>query len=169
MKSYYVAKLDTSCMYLKFIEYMLKKSSAFSLVYFRYNSSEKLKKTTRTLKNNLAPYKLFEKNVLAWPSMITLNRGGHIYRLAMYKATNEVGGILSAVNSLWDWDYPALPMDLCFYRNGYAWFAASSHERWNSLYVNDEEIIKEMREEGFELVDETEVSDDSVFYELYLK
>lgn len=169
MKSYYVAGLDNPSTYLKFIEYMWQRSSTFSLVYFRYNSSEKMKKTCRSIKTQLEPYKNFEKNVLKWPSMETRNDNNHIYRLAMYKSTIDTKNVLAQVSSLWDWDYPMFPMDLCFYRNGYAWFAASSHETWNALYVDDKNTAAEMRALGFELTDEEEVSDTNIFYEEYLR
>lgn len=42
--------------------------------------------------------------------------------------------------SIFEWDDPQFPMDLCFFRNGYAWFAASSHERWDALYLDDRSI-----------------------------
>lgn len=165
MKCYYVSGLDDRTAYLKFVQYMIERSSSFSLVYFRYNSSEKLKKTCRSVKTDLASYKLFEKNVLKWPSMETRNENGHIYRLAMYRSVPEVESVLARANSLWDWDYPALPMDLCFYKDGYAWFAASSHETWNCLYIDDANTAAEMRALGFVLTDEAEIDDTSVFYE----
>lgn len=169
MKSYYVAGLDDSSAYCKFIEYMWSRSSAFSLVYFRYNSSEKMKKTCRSVKTQLEPYKIFEKNVLKWPSMETLNANTHIYRLAMYRSTAEAKNVLLQAGSLWDWDYPLLPMDLCFYRDGYAWFAASSHETWNALYIDDKSIAAEMKALGFELTDEEDVRDGNIFYEESLR
>ena len=169
MKAWYVEGMERQEEYLRFAEYMLSESDSFSLVYFRYNESDALKKSARKVKNLLDPLKIFAQNVNEWPSMITLNENSHIYRLTGYRAEPAAMEALKQADSLRDWDYPALPMDLCFYKDGYAWFAASSHERWNSLYTNDERVIDRLRAMGLTVIMEEDMDESKLFFDARTK
>lgn len=63
IKSYYIDALNERLPYTKFIDYMVAHSDAFSVVYFKYHDSERTKKSTREMKKQLEPYKLFSCNV----------------------------------------------------------------------------------------------------------
>ena len=165
MKAWYVEGAEQREAYLRFAAYMLNESDAFSLVYFRYSESEALKKSARRVKNLLEPLKIYAQNVNEWPSMITLNENSHIYRLTVYRAEPEAMEALKQADSLWDWDYPVLPMDLCFYKEGYAWFAASSHEEWNSLYTDDEQVIERLRAMGLTVLQEKDMDEAKLFFD----
>lgn len=173
MKKYYVEGLEKKEIYKKFIRIMLCYSEAFSLVYFRYNERDKIKHSTKTIKKLLEPYKVYTKNVTQWPGTVTKNNNNHIYRLSVYKSNNADWSIINTlekVNSIWNWDYPKYPMDLAFYRNGLAWFYSITHERINSLYLNEEDesrflSLRDLESVGIKLVNETEVPNDNVFYD----
>lgn len=148
MESYYVESLDDRATYIRFIDYMLARSAAFSVVYFKYHEAEKTKKSTLEIKKRLDPYKLWSRNVSKWPGTETMNKSGHIYRLIIYKSDAAVSEFLKVVETLYEWDYPRYPMDLAFYRDGYAWFASSAHEGLNWLYTDDTTIVKQLSDCG---------------------
>jgi len=165
MKSWWVEGIEQREAYLRFVQYMLEVSDAFSLIYFRYAEDEPLKKSARKVKNLLERFKIYARNVNQWPAMITQNENNHIYRMIMYRAAPEAVEALGEADSLWDWDYPARPMDLCFYKDGYGWFAASSHEQWNALYTDDERIVERMRSLGLTVTREGDMDESKLFYD----
>ena len=150
--------------YDKLIDFMIANSDAFSLVYFKYKENEKLKHQAKSLSIALKPFKIFQKNTNIMPSMITVNQNKHIYNLTIYKACAEVLPLLKSVDSLWEWDYPYYPMDLCFFRNGYAWFVSSAHENYNSLNTDDKEMISAIGDLDLHLSKCDDVSSDWLFY-----
>lgn len=164
MKTYYIEEFEDKIVYTNFIRYMLAHSDTFSFVYFKYKDSEPTKKTTAEIKKLLLPYKIYAENVSRWPGTVTLNEFQHIYRLVMYKAVSQAETALSKADAIYDWDYPKYPMDLCFYRDGYAWFATSSHENWNALYTNDVSIIEELRWLGVCISCDDDTHDEDLFY-----
>ncbi|MFH0070360.1 hypothetical protein [Peribacillus sp. NPDC056705] len=57
--------------------------------------------------------------------------------------------ILDATNSLYDWEYPQLPEDLSFFKNGKEWLATNSHEQECYILTEDKnEIDKVMNIKG---------------------
>lgn len=165
MKTYYIDDFKNKDVYDNFIRYMLSHSDAFSFVYFKYRNGEPTKKTTADIKKLLLPYKMYAENVSKWPSTVTLNEFNHIYRLVMYKSVPQAEIALTKVDAIYDWDYPKYPMDLCFYRDGYAWFATSSHECWNALYTNDISIIEELKTLGVSIFRDDDTDDENLFYD----
>lgn len=165
MKSFFLENFKGKDQYWLFLCIMMVHSDAFSLVYFRYNENEKLKRTARKIKDALKPYKIYAENVTEWPSMITLNEMGHIYRLEMYRSDMGTEEILYTSNGIYNWDYPKFPMDLCFYKDGYAIFASCAHERINTLYTDDEVLLALLQDIGLELVEEDNVPKSNIFYE----
>jgi hypothetical protein len=123
---YYVDKCEQKDISQKFINAVFRYSDAFSLIYFQYEKGEKMKKSTRNIKNALNPYKLESRTVLEWPGTITMDNR-HIYRMITYRTDKNVLPILLSVDTIWDWNYSRYPMDPAFYKNGYAWFYVTSH------------------------------------------
>lgn len=169
MRMYILDEFEDKEIYLRFVRYMLLHSDTFSLVYFKYTDSEKTKRTTKEVKELLSPYKIFAVNGNQWPSMVTLNENNHIYRITLYKAEPgaEVG--LTKAEKLFDWDYPLLPMDLCFYKDGYAWFGSSGHSRYAFLYVDNEQTVEELKMLGISLQFDREINRSKLFLETSLK
>ena len=76
---------------------------------------------------------------------------------------------LRIADDIFDWDYPNLPMDLCFYKNGYAWFSSSSHEREAYVYTNDAHDIDALIKLGANIEFDCEIDDSQLFLEKSLK
>ena len=173
MKQYYVEGIDNKDIYSKFVRIMLCYSEAFSLVYYRRSENERVKHSTKDIKKRLAPYKIYSKNVSQWPGTVTRNLQNHIYQLCVYRSDNADWGVIDTLekaNSIWEWDYPKFPMDLAFYRKGYAWFSSTAHEHLNQLYLSEETeknflTIRDLKGVGIELTYETEVDDSTVYYD----
>ena len=169
MNSYYIEGCDTKDYYKKFIRFMMSYSESFSCVYFKYNDKERLKKTVSIIKERLEPYKLYSEKTSQLPSMETTNENGHIYELTVYRSCVQAVSILEEVGSLWKWDYPRYPMDLCFFRAGYAWFVSSAHEEYGILYTDDLGIINYLCNLGIKLKKGNAVKDDELYWEKGLK
>ena len=61
LKWYYIEKLKNEEQYVEFIEYMLKNSDFFSVVYFRYNERESLRRSVKQIRDELRKYKIYSK------------------------------------------------------------------------------------------------------------
>lgn len=175
MKSYYVEDFSNlrtyelqqtydQQIYFAFLDYMLEYSQFFSFVHARYRENDKLKKTVKEIKNGLRGYKVFSERVNKWPGTITCDGDQYIYQLMIYRADPGAEEYLRKVPRLFDWDYPRYPMDLAFYKDGYAWFALSAHEQWNSLYTDDYTHIENLEKLGVKIEYAEEASDSEIFY-----
>ena len=51
LKWYYLDEFKSKDEYAKFIEYMLKNSDFFSVIYFRYNEQEPLKRSVKQIRD----------------------------------------------------------------------------------------------------------------------
>ena len=166
MKLFYLINLDIEEIYEKFIEIMLDYSDYFSLIYFQYKPGEKMKKSSRLIKDSLLKYKYISKNVKEWPGTISLDRE-HIYGFTLYHSNDSVNQILRSVKSVYNWDYPKYPMDLCFYKDGCCIFDSVAHEEIARLYSNDNNLIELLSEigviDGDPEVDYTIIDDGKLF------
>jgi hypothetical protein len=163
---YYVDKCEQKDISQKFINAVFRYSDAFSLIYFQYEKGEKMKKSTRNIKNALNPYKLESRTVLEWPGTITMDNR-HIYRMITYRTDKNVLPILLSVDTIWDWNYSRYPMDPAFYKNGYAWFYVTSHEHINQLYLREDNSfpsVDELESLGVKLIPDKSIDESCVFY-----
>lgn len=165
MRSYYVDGLENRTQYINFIRIMVEMSDAFSFVYFKYNDRRTLRATVKNIKQKLQPYKLYSKKTNNLPSMVTLNESGNVYNLAIYKSVPEVVDILVMVDSLWDWDYPNYPMDLCFFKNGYAHFISSAHEEYSILYTDEKNLVQLLREHDIKLTAYKKINMNELYFD----
>ena len=163
IKEYYIGELNERIQYTKFIDYMAAHSDAFSVVYFKYRNSERTKKSTLAIKNQLDRYKLFSQNVNRWPGTETMNELGHTYRLVVYRCAEDTADILKSVDNLYAWDYPRFPMDLAFYRDGYAWFSSCAHEWLSWFYTNDEKAVEELSACGISVKEDGSANSEKMF------
>lgn len=169
MKSYIINGFKNKQAYFDFINYMVLNSDKFSLVYFKYSENEALKKSAKEIKNLLKSYKIYAINGNQWPSTVTLNENNHIYNITLYKSVAGVEKILTKVEDIFDWDYPLYPMDLCFYKDGYAWFASSAHEHFAYFYINDKQTYCDLIDLGIDLSDAGDIDESKLFLEESLK
>ena len=86
-----------------------------------------------------------------------------------YRVSFDSLEALEAADSLWDWDYPEYPMDLCFYSHGYAWFASSVHEHWNALYTDKANMIRDLISVGLQVSLTGETDEKDIFFDESLK
>ena len=138
LKWYTLCDIEDKEQYAKFIEYMLKSSDCFSVIYFRHNEGERLRKSAKQIRDELRPFKIYSKNTNEWPGTITWDKK-HIYRIAYYYSDMKCLDTLVRVGGLFNWDYPAAPMDLCFYKDNYCCLKSTAHEEMSSLYIDTEE------------------------------
>ena len=149
LKWYYLDEFKSKDDYAKFIEYMLKNSDFFSVIYFRYNEQEPLKRSVKQIRDELRKYKIYSKNTKEWPGTVTRDEK-HIYRIAYYRSDMKCLETLVRVGGLFNWDYPNAPMDLCFYRDNYCCLKNTAHEYSASMYIElDEKNFLELN--GIEL------------------
>lgn len=59
LKWYYLDEFKSKDEYAKFIEYMLKNSDFFSVIYFRYNEQEPLKRSVKQIRDELRKSPLY--------------------------------------------------------------------------------------------------------------
>ena len=164
MKQYSVEGCERKTLYPLLVRFIGAYSTHFSLVYFRYKEEERVRFSVKQIQKKLQPYMVSSVRTNNMPSMITMNDNNHIYEFTLYKSTQETGRILETVHSLWSWDYPKYPMDLCFYRNGYAWFVSSAHEKDCYLYAGKEDkMLDDLESLGFRLTPCGEVEQASLF------
>lgn len=166
MKEYYIEEFSSKEIYQAFIHYMFINSDSFSVVYFSYHEGEKKKKSVKEIAEALRPYKTYSKNVNEWPGTITFPEEGmrHIYRLTIYKTAPEAEKELYKVSHLYEWHYPKMPMDIAFYKDGYAWFSCCAHEQLYFLYTDDETVIEELDKLGVKSVFSREIDKSKLYY-----
>ena len=176
MNKYHVENFTSKSVYHAFLSLMLAHSDAFSLVYFQYDRNEEPHENVRRIMEALSPYEISNKDVTRWPGTITMDFR-HIYNLRVYRinktnpiAVFDILDVLETADSLWDWDYPKYPMDLCFYKNGFAWFASSAHEQWNALYTDEPAgIAADLESIGLQISQGGDIADDELFHEESLR
>ena len=165
MKCYVFNEIKDKGTYVEFIRYMLANSDAFSLVYFKYRENEWVRRTVKKTKRLLEPYLIYSHIGNEWPAMATANQFGHIHDISLYRADANTEKALCSVNSVFDWDYPKYPMDLCFFRDGYGWFACCSHEQFACLYTDDEQIVRDIEKIGINLGESGSIPVSELFYD----
>ena len=149
MKSYYLEEFGDEQQYCNFIEFMLKNSQYFSLVYDKGRKNTKMKSSVRFVYEALRPYKLYRENTKKWPNTETWDDS--VYSLVFYKCDMNCEKILKSAGNIFNWYQPDFPMDLCFYRDGYCWLSITAHEEMAVLYTDDEENVKNLQKLGADL------------------
>ena len=163
MKSYLLNDFSEKEAYLRFIDYMLDESEAFSLVYFKYDKREPTKKSTNEVAEMLKPYKICSHETCSWPSNMTLNENGHIYKLTLYRAERGAFDALAKADGLFDWDYPRFPMDLCFFKGGYAWFVSSGHSQYAVIYTDSDDAVARLSDIGAKIQLNGEIKESNLY------
>ena len=138
LKWYYLEELEDKEQYAKFIEYMLRNSDFFSVIYFRYNEWESLKRSVKQIRDELRKYKIYSKNTKEWPGTVTMDEK-HVYRIAYYRSDMKCLETLVRVGGLFNWDYPNAPMDLCFYKDNHCCLLNTAHEGYSKMYIEEKE------------------------------
>ena len=148
MKDFFIDAVNHE-QYRYFIDCMLEYSESFSLVYFKYSHTEPMRLSCSSVKKLLEPLVIYSEETLEWPGTKTLNEAGHIYLLTMYRADKSAARALYKAGGIFGWNYPKYPMDICFYKNGYAFFESSAHSCWDAIYTSDDCDLNELKRKGF--------------------
>ena len=165
MNKYHFPEVSSPKQYRLLINALFSHSEAFSLIYFKHEERERDSRQVSHIKKKLSPYLLFSLHTNEMPSLITWDNR-HVYELNVYRAGIDAFpaiDVLKKAASLWDWDYPKRPMDLCFFREGYAWFISSAHEKENSLYTDDPFTTRLFQDMGLAVESRGTVPDDSLY------
>jgi len=147
MKTYSLYEFQSKETYNSFIEYMLSHSEYFSFVYFGYGTNPKMKSGMREISDALKKYKVYSQKTLNMPGMLTLDTD-NTYKLVIYRSDPEAYKVLTREERIFEWDYPRRPMDLAFFRDGYAWFTAVSHENDAFLITDDNKAVEDLKALG---------------------
>ena len=139
MQQLFIHNPETKDQYNELLWVLLPYSEAFSLTYYREDEKEEYSPSVQEIRKQLEPALIHSELTRVMPSMQVGGNHG-LYELALYRAEMAQGFAQSdAASSLWDWDYPNLPMDLCFFYKGVAWFVSSAHERF--AYISIERVL----------------------------
>jgi hypothetical protein len=143
--------------------YLIEKSEFFSLISYN-NQNEPMTEECIDMRENLARLRVASERTTVWPgnSVTNIDRSSY-YEIVYYSTTDKNPGdpdwderhtarmLLSPVENYCDWDFPRLPMDLCFYRNDLCWFSVVAHENLIAVYTDSEQEIKEILSIGTKL------------------
>ena len=167
--AYFIDGLENEAIWKKLLPRIIAFSDSFSFTTFKYNYHEKNSPGVAKIKKVLSKAKIGSRVVNKWPSTELLGKQKHIYRMDLFRIRlvdmDSVFSAFDEVGSLWNWDYPAYPMDPCFYKNGFAWFVVSTHENWCQIFLKEDIALKkeDIEATGVTLVSEGEVDESRLF------
>ena len=124
--------------YKEFIDLVSSFSDKFLLVEREdMDSNDNLKRVLKRLE--IALIEIKEQS--EWPT--TMLGEGAIAKVYYYKVDSNTKNILKEESdSLFEWEQPKLPEDLCFMKNDTVWISTCSHEGYCDIVSNDSNIIE---------------------------
>ncbi len=169
MKTLFIFNPESKDQYNELVSLLHSASEAFSLTYYREDEKEEYSPSVQEIRKQLEPALIHSELTRVMPSMQIGGNYG-LYELALYRTEiPQFSTLTDASSSLWDWDYPNLPMDLCFFRNGAAWFISSAHERFAYLYLSDDDmseyLLAMLREVGLEFEEQGSREEKDLFHD----
>ena len=88
--------------------------------------------------------------------------------ICVYKVCNEVKTYLTEPKGLFNWKYPYFPDDLCFFKDGFCWFATVAHEGFAVLFIKNYQDVILLKELGVQIEEKgIEENKNDLFYEEY--
>lgn len=78
----------------------------------------------------------------------TINDFGFIIRYIEYKSVQNAIKAFEKADCLYDWKYPEFPTNLSFYKNGECLFEIDAQNRWNKIYLENENEEKKLESIG---------------------
>ena len=156
-------KVATKALYSILFAY----SDSFSLVYCKPNVQTLFHLMPVLIKWRLRKYLLQTKQVSSWPGTWIGKGSKQMYFLQTYQTNYKAFEIISCVSILWKWNAPAYPMDLCFYKNGIAWFELTAHEHLSKLYIGREgcfPLKEDIESLGIQLEFVASVNEDKLYH-----
>jgi hypothetical protein len=122
--------------YEQLVDFGSRLCPAFSLVLHHRNP---LDAVARIVLARLDPHLVSSDDVREWPG--TELWFGYTATLHRYRLNADSATVLrEAAGALYDWQHPALPEDLCLYRqDGSAWLVTVAHEADASVFLRPDE------------------------------
>jgi hypothetical protein len=113
--------------YKELLNFLLNISNKFSFVI---RTNYKITKEEMEILRLFNKYLIYEDNVASWPGTNLLyGKTAHIYYYDFKQESFEL--LLKISNTLYEWEHPQKPEDLCFYNNADAIFASITHEKYS--------------------------------------
>jgi len=144
MKTLYSEQDVQGTDYKKLMEYAVKTSDAFMLVYFSFGRRRKYSSTVKQIKKALKPYRIKERYDTQWPSTTSMDID-NTYVIEVYRSNVETLDILCEPRSLFSWLNPTFPEDIAFFHRNRCWFLTCAHEHFLRVFLRsqeDEEIVR---------------------------
>ena len=136
MKTLYSEKDVKEHDYVMLIEYAMKKSDAFMLVYRSSGWRRRLSSKAKQINAALKPYRIKRRYDSQWPSTISMGKN---YIVEVYRSDIKVLDILREPGSLFSWLPPYFPQDISFFYRNRCWFYTCAHENFLRIYYKDQE------------------------------
>jgi len=135
--TYDLIKEPKGKLYFQLLDYALEVCSSF-LVVVRHSID--LDTAGRRLLDKLKPFLVESYESSEWPSTRLMDT---VATVSKYKYDrNSVGILQRATHSLYGWEQPKLPEDLCLLRSsGRAWLTTTTHERDGYFEVDEDELL----------------------------
>jgi len=134
--------------YERLIKYALKTSDAFMFVICNYGGDSLFEERILPFIKELEPLLIKNRmNDPRWPGT-EASEEIHRYKIHFYRSDPSALKTLLRPISLYNWQYPYFPEDLCFFRDGYCWFSTTAHEELSCIYVKDDQELNQLYDIG---------------------
>lgn len=77
---------------------------------------------------------------------------GYDSEVKLIKLSDKLIGPLKAIGGLYDWQYPNMPEDLCFFSKGKCFLKSVAHEKLCFIYTDDKFDMKILKKIGLKFV-----------------
>lgn len=145
---YYVSGLEDKENSVIFIRLMSAICDSFSLIYYSHGGVSIPSPSTFFMKFLLKKHIVNSTYVTRWPGTEVIDNGRDRYLMITYSTGTNYLRELEIPTTVYNWDYPKYPMDLCFYKDGVVRFETTAHEMRSVLYLPEDG--------GFPTVDDIE-------------
>lgn len=123
--------------YRALMDYAMAHSDAVMLVFSVKKGSKLQNDTKRTVRNQLAPWRIKSRHDAQWP-VTTSYDTRYLFTIDLYKPSQEVIDYVLSKNSLYSWGENGDPCDIAFFRENECWMATCSHEKFGWLVLEEE-------------------------------
>lgn len=125
--------------YRKLINYGLMSCDAFMFMCCDYYNSAIYKRRVKPFIKDFQSMAIKRRHDPQWPGTVIGDDGkkkSKKYNINFYKCDAGAYYLLIQPDTIFGWEYPYYPEDLCFFRHGYVWMTTVSHE--HMMWINGE-------------------------------
>ena len=80
-------------------------------------------------------------------------------QITIAQLDESIGGFFKSTGGLYDWRFPDMPEDLCFFSKGNCWLRSIAHEKLCFIFTDDDYEKKVLKKMGLKFY---EIPDDSI-------